>query len=149
MWGHLSHFPCSFGLQQWYQEESQRTSYFLFCGAGRRRPSGVPGQGEEEVLLKKLRQGKQPLTSTIVNSNDIQIKMYGRHFWDLDVGPGDWERPPDELQNCTSHPFWMGSVWAFVVSYASLVAHLVKNLPTMQEVQAGWEDTLEKEMATN
>ena len=38
---------------------------------------------------------------------------------------------------------------AFVVSYASLVAHLVKNLPTMQEVQAGWEDTLEKEMATN
>ena len=77
--GHLSLFPSSFGLQHWYQEESQGTSYFLFCGAGRRRPFGAPGQGEEELLLRKLRQGKQPLTSTVVNSNDIQIKMYGRH----------------------------------------------------------------------
>ena len=35
---------------------------------------------------------------------------------------------------------------------ASLVAHLVKNLPAMQETRVqflGWEDTLEKEMATH
>ena len=35
---------------------------------------------------------------------------------------------------------------------ASLVAHLVKNLPTMQETQVwslGGEDSLEKEMATH
>ena len=37
-------------------------------------------------------------------------------------------------------------------SWASLVAYLVKNLPEMQEswVQSmGWEDTLEKGMATH
>ena len=35
---------------------------------------------------------------------------------------------------------------------ASLVAHTVKNLPTMQETQIrslGWEDPLEKEIATH
>ena len=35
---------------------------------------------------------------------------------------------------------------------ASLVAHLVKNLPALQETWVqflGWEDTLEKEMATH
>ena len=35
---------------------------------------------------------------------------------------------------------------------ASLVAQIVKNLPTMRETQVqslGWEDLLEKEMATN
>ena len=35
---------------------------------------------------------------------------------------------------------------------ASLVAQMVKNLPVMQETQVrslGWEDRLEKEMATN
>ena len=35
--------------------------------------------------------------------------------------------------------------------FASLVAHMVKNLPVMQEMQVqslGWEDPLEKEMAT-
>ena len=34
---------------------------------------------------------------------------------------------------------------------ASLIAHMVKNLPVMQEMQVqslGWEDPLEKEMAT-
>ena len=37
-------------------------------------------------------------------------------------------------------------------SWASLVAQLVKNLPTMQETwvrSLGWEDTLAKEMATH
>ena len=36
--------------------------------------------------------------------------------------------------------------------WASLVAQLVKNLPAMQETQVqllGWEDPLEKEMATH
>ena len=36
-------------------------------------------------------------------------------------------------------------------AWASLVAQLVKNLPAMQETQIrflGWEDPLEKEMAT-
>ena len=35
--------------------------------------------------------------------------------------------------------------------FASLVDHMVKNLPEMQEMQVqslGWEDPLEKEMAT-
>ena len=35
---------------------------------------------------------------------------------------------------------------------ASLVAHIVKNLPAMQETQVqslGWEDPLEKEMAAH
>ena len=35
--------------------------------------------------------------------------------------------------------------------FASLVDHMVKNLPVMQEMQVqslGWEDPLEKEMAT-
>ena len=35
---------------------------------------------------------------------------------------------------------------------ASLIAHLVKNLPAVQETQVrflGWEDSLEKEMATH
>ena len=35
---------------------------------------------------------------------------------------------------------------------ASLVAQLIKNLPAMQDTQVrslGWEDTLEKEMATH
>ena len=34
----------------------------------------------------------------------------------------------------------------------SLVAHMVKNLPAMQEIQVqslGWKDPLEKEMATH
>ena len=34
----------------------------------------------------------------------------------------------------------------------SLIAHLVKNLPAMQETQVqfqGWEDPLEKEMTTH
>ena len=38
------------------------------------------------------------------------------------------------------------------VSWASLVAHMVKNLPTMWETwvrSLGWEDPLEKEMATH
>ena len=38
------------------------------------------------------------------------------------------------------------------VSRASLVAQLVKNLPAVQETQVrslGWEDPLEKEMATH
>ena len=42
-----------------------------------------------------------------------------------------------------------GSLYAF---RASLVAQLVKNLPAVQETQIqslGWEDPLEKEMATH
>ena len=38
------------------------------------------------------------------------------------------------------------------IRHASLVAHLVKNLPAMQETwvrSLGWEDPLEKEMATH
>ena len=40
----------------------------------------------------------------------------------------------------------------FSVSWASLVTQMVKNLPTMQETRVwslGWEDPLEKEMATH
>ena len=47
-------------------------------------------------------------------------------------------------------PFF--SFYYLVNSYSSLVAQLVKHLPTMQETQVpslGWEDPLEKEMATH
>ena len=40
----------------------------------------------------------------------------------------------------------------FIVCLASLVTQMVKNLPAMQETQIlslGWEDPLEKEMATH
>ena len=33
--------------------------------------------------------------------------------------------------------------------WASLVAQTVKNLPTMQVLSLGWEDPLEKKMATH
>ena len=39
-----------------------------------------------------------------------------------------------------------------MLSRASLVAEMAKNLPTMQETQVrslGWEDSLEKEMTTH
>ena len=39
-----------------------------------------------------------------------------------------------------------------ILTEASLVAHMVKNLPAMQEIQVqslGWEDPLEKGMATH
>ena len=127
--------------------------FLLFCRAGRRRPSGAPGQGEEELLLRKLRQGKQPLTSTVVNLNDIQIKMYGRILRPR-CGFRGWERPPDELQNTypVLHTQYGWDHFAFAVSYVSLVAHLVKNLPIMQGAEVGsvgWEGPLEKEMATH
>ena len=41
---------------------------------------------------------------------------------------------------------------SLTVSWASLMAQWVKNLPAMQETQVqslGWEDSLEKEMATH
>ena len=40
----------------------------------------------------------------------------------------------------------------YIYSWPSLVAQLIKNLPAMQETQVGslgWEDPLEKEMATD
>ena len=40
----------------------------------------------------------------------------------------------------------------YLVIWASLIAQLVKNSPVMQETQVqflGWEDLLEKEMATH
>ena len=40
----------------------------------------------------------------------------------------------------------------YTISWSSLVAQLVKNLPAMQETRVqflGWEDPLEKEMATH
>ena len=43
-------------------------------------------------------------------------------------------------------------VWYFEHSWASLVAQSVKNLPAVQETwvrSLGWEDPLEKEMATH
>ena len=45
-----------------------------------------------------------------------------------------------------------GIVYPLQYSWASLVAHMVKNLPTMWETwvrSLGWEDPLEKEMATH
>ena len=45
-----------------------------------------------------------------------------------------------------------GVGYPFQYSWASLVAQLAKNLPTMQETWAGplsWEDPLEKGMATH
>ena len=45
-----------------------------------------------------------------------------------------------------------GSVYSKCMTWASLVAQTVKNLPTMSETQVqslGWEDPLEKAMATH
>ena len=45
-----------------------------------------------------------------------------------------------------------GIGYPFQYSWASLVAHMVNNLPTMWETwvrSLGWEDPLEKEMATH
>ena len=42
-----------------------------------------------------------------------------------------------------------GIGYPFQYSWASLVAQLVKNLPAMRETGLGWEDPLEKEMATH
>ena len=44
-----------------------------------------------------------------------------------------------------------GSVYSKCMTWASLVAQTVKNLPAMSETQVqslGWEDSLEKAMAT-
>ena len=43
-------------------------------------------------------------------------------------------------------------MYIYMYIYASLVAQMVKRLPTMQETQVlslGWEDPLEKEMTTH
>ena len=43
-------------------------------------------------------------------------------------------------------------MYIYMYIYASLVAQMVKRLPTMQDTQVlslGWEDHLEKEMATH
>ena len=42
--------------------------------------------------------------------------------------------------------------WKLLSVWTSLVAQIVKNMPVMQETQVrslGWEDLLEKEMATH
>ena len=38
---------------------------------------------------------------------------------------------------------------ATVIKWVSLEAHMVKNLPAMQETSLGWEDSMEKGMATH
>ena len=51
----------------------------------------------------------------------------------------------------TGRPAGEGIGYPFQYSWASLVAQLVNNQPTMQETwvrSLGWEDTLEKERAT-
>ena len=57
---------------------------------------------------------------------------------------------PFDIENSiTFTPEFWSTIW---VLCASLVAQMVKNLPTLQEtwVQSlGWEDPLEKEMATH
>ena len=45
-----------------------------------------------------------------------------------------------------------GTCTAMFISWASLVTQMVKHLPAMREIQVqslGWEDPLEKEMATH
>ena len=63
-----------------------------------------------------------------------------------------------DLENWESCFLWaaregVASVWCIVVIEASLVAQMtIKNPPTMQETWVpflGWEDLLEKEMATH
>ena len=60
---------------------------------------------------------------------------------------------PQTMAAATQHPFPRPISWACPDPelWASLVAHMVKNLPAMQETQIwslGWEDPLEKGMAT-
>ena len=57
--------------------------------------------------------------------------------------------------HCSIHAFIPRVFGSFILpnsSWASLVAQMVKNLPAMQETwvpSLGWEDPLEKEMATH
>ena len=58
------------------------------------------------------------------------------------------------IHNCFSSVFKSLSIWGNVClcMWTSLVAQMVKHLPTMRETQVcslGWEDPLEKEMATH
>ena len=48
--------------------------------------------------------------------------------------------------------YWEGYIFAYIISEASLLAQLVKNLPVIQEtwvLSLGWEDPLEEGMATH
>ena len=56
-------------------------------------------------------------------------------------------------RECRVTKSWMQfSLCHICMSWASLVAQMVKHLPAMQETRVeslGWEDSLEKEMATH
>ena len=61
-------------------------------------------------------------------------------------------QPSHGLTLTSVHDYWRNHSFDCIDLWASLVAQMVKNLPAMQEtwVQSlGWEDTLEKAMATH
>ena len=63
----------------------------------------------------------------------------------------------DKLMNLSNSGYYVGNLDGFFFNYffevwVSLVAQIVKNLPAMQETQVqslGWEDPLEKKLATH
>ena len=58
----------------------------------------------------------------------------------------------EKMKNTSSEYFNLSSLYMFSFATGSLVAQMVKHLPTMQETQVQslcWEDPLEKEMATH
>ena len=75
--------------------------------------------------------------------------------------PMDWARQAPLSMEFSKQEYWSGlPCWIFpaqelnpgLLHWASLVAQSVKNLPAVQETQVwslGWEDPLEKEMATH
>ena len=57
----------------------------------------------------------------------------------------------EKMKNTSSEYFNLSSLYMFSFATGSLVAQMVKHLPTMWETQVwslGWEEPLEKEMAT-
>ena len=74
---------------------------------------------------------RQQMTDESLNLKTDQQELFERIIWE------------HQTKRTTSYP---GRPWA------SLIAQLEKNLPAMQETQVqflGWEDLLEKEMATH
>ena len=106
---------------------------------------------------------------TVDHRAPLSIRFYRQEYWS-GLPPGDFPNPGIEPMSLASSasPALTGrffipiTTWKTICIYAyihtylcmltSPVAQMIKRLPTMQETQVrslGWEDPLEKEMATH
>ena len=116
------------------------------CACNARDPSSIPGSG------RSTGEGKgYPLQySGLENFMDCTVHGVAKswHNWlSLSIGKGkEFHKIQHSFTIKTLNKLGREGIWA------SLVAQLVKNLPAMQELLVwfwGWEDPLEKEMATH